>query len=150
MNVRVDAAGREDEPFAGNRFGRGAHDHVRRHAGHHIRIAGLADAGDSSVLHAHVRLVDAGPVDDERVGDHEVERVGLGHAGRLSHAVAQHLAAAELAFVAVDGVVALDFGDEIGIAEPDPIARRRSVDVGVMPPRHPYVTIAPPRSDCPL
>ena len=43
----------------------------------------------------------------------------------LSHAVAQHFAAAELALVAVDGVVALDFGDEIRVA-----SRTRSPVVG--------------------
>ena len=54
------------------------------------------------------------------------------HAGRLAHAVAQHLAAAELALVAVDGGVALDLGDEAGVAEPDAVAGRRAVDVGVV------------------
>ena len=46
-----------------------------RHAGHHVGIAGLADAGDAAALDADVGLADAGPVDDERVGDHAVERV---------------------------------------------------------------------------
>ena len=64
MNVRVDAAGGQDEPFAGDRLGRDADDEVGRDAGHDVGIARLADAGDSPVLHADVGLVDAGPVDD--------------------------------------------------------------------------------------
>ena len=43
-------------------------------AGHHIGVAGLADAGDAAVLDADVGLADAGPVDDQRVGDDAVER----------------------------------------------------------------------------
>ena len=53
-----------------------------RHAGHHVRVAGLADAGDAAVLDADVGLVDAGPVDDQRVGDDAVERLGVGDARR--------------------------------------------------------------------
>ena len=45
-------------------------------AGHHVGVAGLADAGDAAALDADVGLADAGPVDDERVGDDAVERVG--------------------------------------------------------------------------
>ena len=132
VDVRVDAAGGEDQAFAGDRLGRHADDHARRHAGHHVRVAGLADAGDAAVLDADVGLVDAGPVDDQRVGDDAVERLGVGDAGRLAHAVAQHLAAAELALVAVDGVVALDLGDEAGVAEAHAVAGGRAVDVGVV------------------
>ena len=61
--------GGEDQALAGDDLGGDAHDHPRRHAGHHVRVAGLADAGDAPVLDADVRLVDAGVVDDERVGD---------------------------------------------------------------------------------
>ena len=43
----------------------------------------------------------------------------------LAHAVADHLAAAELDLFAVDGVVALDLDDELGVAR-----RTRSPVVG--------------------
>ena len=130
MDVRVDAAGGEDQALAGDRFGGDADDHPRRDAGHDVGIAGLADAGDAAVLDADVGLADAGPVDDQRVGDDAVERVGIADAGGLAHAVAEHLAAAELALVAVDRGVVLDLGDETGVAEADAIAGRGSVDVG--------------------
>ena len=42
--------------------------------------------------------------------DDAVEGIRVGHAGRLAHAVAQHLAAAELALVAIDRCVTLDLG----------------------------------------
>ena len=98
------------------------------------------------MLHADIRLVDAGPVDDERVGDHEIERAIVGDARGLAHAVAQHLAAAELALVAVDRVVALDLGDEIRVGEANAIAGRRAVNVGVVPPQHAVAHSKPPRT----
>src|SRR5439155_22286972 len=51
----------------------------------------------------------------------------------LSHAVTKHLAAAELALVAVHGVIALDLGDKFGVAEPHTIAGRRAEERRVMP-----------------
>src|SRR5205085_9624233 len=47
------------------------------------------------------------------------------------HAVAEHLAAAELALVAVRREIALDLEDERGVAEADLVSGGRSVDVGV-------------------
>ena len=146
MNVRVDAARRQDEAFAGNRLGRDADDEIWRDARHHVGIAGFADACDASVFDADVGLVDAGPIDDERVGDDEIERAIVADARRLSHAVAQHLAAAELALVAVDRVVALDLCDQIRVGQANAIARRGAVDVGVMPPRHAVAHSRPPRT----
>ena len=63
VDVRVDAAGRDDQPLAGDGLGRDADDHARRDARHHVGVAGLADAGDAPALDADVGLVDAGPVD---------------------------------------------------------------------------------------
>src|SRR5207237_1026661 len=136
MNMCIDAAGSQDQTFGGHRLGGRADDHVRRHARHHVGVAGLADAGDPPVLHADIGLVDAGPIDHERVGDYQIERVLITDTGRLSHAVAQHFATAELALVAVHGVVALHLGNQIRIAEPDAIAFRGTVNVGVVPPWH--------------
>ena len=56
---------------------------------------------------------------DQRVGDDKIERVRFGNAGGLSHAVPQNLAAAELALVAVDGVIALHLRDQVRVAKPD-------------------------------
>ena len=52
----------------------------------------------------------------------------------LSHAVADHLAAAELHFLAVDREIALDFDDEVGVRETDAIADRRAEHLGVRAP----------------
>ena len=92
-----------------------------------VGIAGLAELRDPTILQRDVALDDAGPVDDQRVGD---DGVGdLAHGSRalaLPHAVADHLAAAEFHFLAVDGEVALDLDDQVGVGEPHPVADRRA------------------------
>ena len=132
VDVRVDSAGGEDQPFAGDGFGRHADDHARIDAFHDVGVAGLADAGDQAVLDADVGLVDAGVIDDQGVGDHAIEGVGLAHAGGLAHAVAEHLAAAEFALVAIDGEVVFDLQPQLRIAEADFVAGGRAVDFRVV------------------
>ena len=56
--------------------------------------------------------------------------LGLGDLG-LAHAVADHLAAAEFYFLAVDGEVALYGGEEVGVGEADAVADCGAVHVGV-------------------
>src|SRR5262249_22522116 len=134
VNVRIDAARGEDEAFSGDRFGGNAHDHSVGHAGHHVGIPGLADPGNAAALDADVGLPYAGPVDDERVRDHAVERAVARDARGLTHSVPKHLPAAELALVPVHRRVVFDFCDKARVAEPDPIAGRGPVDVRVVTP----------------
>ena len=49
----------------------------------------------------------------------------------LAHAVADHLAAAELHLLAVDREVLLDLDEEVGVGEPDPVAGGRAEHVGI-------------------
>src|SRR6185437_733812 len=129
VDVRVHAAGGEDLALAGDRFGRRPDDNGD--AGLRVGVAGLADTGDTAVLEADIGLVDAGMVDDQRVGDDGVHRAfGTRRLG-LSHAVADHLAAAELHLFAVNGEIAFHLDDEVGVGEPDLVARGRAVHVGI-------------------
>ena len=59
---------------------------------------------------------------------------GPRHRRRLAHAVANHLAAAENRFLAVDGQVALDANEQLGVGEADSVAGRRPVVIGVRSP----------------
>jgi hypothetical protein len=45
-----------------------------------VRIAGLADFHDAAVANADVGLHDAPMIDDQRVGDHQIQRAVLGFA----------------------------------------------------------------------
>ena len=60
-------------------------------------------------------------IDDERVGDHGVGRV-LRDALALAHAVADHLAAAELHLLAVHGEVLLHLDPELRVGEAHAVA----------------------------
>ena len=53
----------------------------------------------------------------------------------LPHAVADHLAAAELHFLAVDGEVLLDLDPQLGVGEPHAVAGRRAEHLGIGLPR---------------
>ncbi len=49
----------------------------------------------------------------------------------LAHAVADHLAAAELDLFTIDGEIAFYLDDEVGIGEPYLVAGGRAVHVGI-------------------
>ena len=119
MDVGVDGAGGDDAPLAGDGLGARANDDV--HPGLHVRVAGLADPGDAPVLDADVGLDDAPVVQDQGVGDDQIGHVGAA-ALALAHAVADHLAAAELDLVPVDGTVRLDLDPELRVRQADPVA----------------------------
>src|SRR5690606_9169710 len=96
MDVRIDAARGQDLAFARDDLGARADHDVD--AGLRVRVAGLADPRDAPVLDTDVGLDDAPPVDDQRVRDDGVDGL-VRRALTLPHAVADHLAAAELDLV---------------------------------------------------
>lgn len=128
VDMRIDTARGHDHAFARDDLrGRADRDvHVRLDVG----IARLADSEDAPALDADVGLHDAPVIDDQRVGDDGIDHVG-GDALRLAHAVANHLAAAELHFLAIRGEVALDLDDEIGIGEAHAVAGGRAEHFGI-------------------
>src|SRR5258707_14290359 len=79
-----------------------------------IRISGLADRGDAALLQADVGLHNPPVVEDQRVGDNGIDRALLIGDLALSHAIADHLAAAEFYLLAIGGEVLLHLDDEIG------------------------------------
>src|SRR6185503_20958110 len=98
-------AGGEDLALAGDRLRARADDDVDARL--HVGVAGLADGTDAAIAQADVGLDDAGVVDDQRVGDHGVDGALGAACLALAHAVADHLAAAELHLLAIDGEVLL-------------------------------------------
>ena len=129
VDVHVQPARGQDLALAGDRLGAGADDDVDAWLG--VRIAGLADAGNPAVLEADIGFDDAPVVDDQRIGDHGVHGT-LGARGlALAHAVADHLAAAELDLLAIDRPILLDLEDEIGVGQAHAVAHRGAVHVGI-------------------
>ncbi len=129
MDVGVEAAGGEDLAFARDHFGARADDNGD--AGLDIGIASLADGENLAVLDADVGFDDAPMVDNQRVGDDGIDRALLIGDLALAHAVADHLAAAELHLLAIDGEILLDFDDQVGVGEPNAVSRRRTEHVGI-------------------
>ena len=128
MDVRVDAAGGDDHALARDDLGaRADHDVDTRL---HVRIAGLAELRDPAVLEREIAFDDAPPIDDQRIGNHRIGDV-FRQALALAHAVANHLAAAELHFFAVDREIALDLDHEIGVGEANAVAHGRAEHFGI-------------------
>ena len=107
-------------------------DHLRARTDHdvdaglHVRITTLADRKNTAVFQPNIGFDDAPVIDDERVRDDGVDGFGVG-ALALAHAVADHLAAAELHLFAVDGAIGFDGNEQLRVGEPDAIADGRAV-----------------------
>ncbi len=128
MHVGVDAAGGENHAFTSDHFGAGADGHG--HARLDVRVAGFADRVNAAVLQTDVGLDDAPVVDDQRIGDQGVHHL-MGEQLALALAIADHLAAAEFHFFAINGEVLLDFDEQIGVGQADLVTDGGAVHVGV-------------------
>ncbi len=126
--VRINSPGGEQLPLA--RDGLGAWPNHDIHVGLHIRVAGLADTGDTTVLDAHIRFDDAPPVKNQRIGNDHVDHLRC-TALTLAHAVANHLAATEFDFVSVAGPVLLNLYEKLTISQTHAVAGSWSVHLGI-------------------
>ena len=130
MDVRVDAAGGQDLALAGDHLGARPDDDGSTPAW----ISGLPALPIRSMrppLMPDVGLDDAPVVEDEGVGDDQIDgAVGVRRL-RLPHAVADDLAAAERDLVAVDGEVALDLDHEVRVGKAQLVADGRPEHVGI-------------------
>ena len=129
MDMGIHAARGQDAPLARDDLGSGANDDGDTGLG--VGIARLADGCDQPVAQADIGLVDAGMVDDQRVGDDRIHRPTGAADLALAHAIADHLAAAELDLFAVGGQVTLDLDDQIGVAQPQPVTRGGAIHAGI-------------------
>jgi len=129
VDVGINAASGEDHAFSGDRLGTRSHNN--RHIILDVRVARFADRRNLAVLNPYIRFDNAPPVQNQRVGDHQIHRsIGAGD-GRLPHAIADYLAAAKLHLVAIGGVVLLHLDNQLGVCQSDAIAHRWSKSVGI-------------------
>lgn len=82
-------------------------------------------------IESQTNLVDSSPVDDQSVGDDQVQALRVLLVGGLSLSIPQRFSTSELALVTVDGLVVLDLDPESGVTEPDAVSRRRPVHARV-------------------
>ncbi len=132
VDVSVEAAGGQDFAFAGDHLGARTDNDVNLRLD--IGIACLAQGENIATLYADVGLDDAPVIDDQRIGDDGIDRSGAIGDLRLAHAVADHLAAAEFHFLAINREIPLDLNDEIGIGEANAVAGRRTEHIGINGP----------------
>ena len=128
MDMAVDAAGGDDHAFARDDLGARADRNSDLRLD--VRITRLTDPPDAAALDPDVGFDDAPVIDDERIRHHRVGHLCAG-ALALAHAIANHLAAAELHLLAVHGEVLLHLDPEIGIGEPDLVARSGAEHLGI-------------------
>src|SRR5215470_1258916 len=74
----------------------------------HIRIASLADGGNTTVLDADIGLHNSPVIENERIGDDRINRALAAGALRLTHPVANDFPASKLQLLAIDREVLLD------------------------------------------
>ena len=134
MDVAIDPAGCDDLAFARDHFG--ARADYNRDPVLGVRVACLADRRDAPRNQAYIGLPDALMIDDDRIGNDRVDRALCIGALALAHAVADHLAAAELDFIARHGCIALDLDNQVGIGETQPVAGGGAEHVRVVMARH--------------
>ncbi len=128
VDVGVDAPSGEDLAFSGDHLSTRANDQV--HTRLNVGVAGFADGRDAPGLDADIGLHDAPMVEDQGIGDDGVHRLFAAELA-LSHAIANHLAAAEFDLFAVVGVVGLHPNPERGVAEAHPVPGGRAVHLRV-------------------
>mmetsp|Transcript_24303 Transcript_24303/g.37461 ORF Transcript_24303/g.37461 Transcript_24303/m.37461 type:complete len:405 (+) Transcript_24303:486-1700(+) len=75
VNVRINSPRSEYGPFTSNDFGVDANDQIRRHPILRVGISSLANSNDGAIVHTNVGLVDAGIIDNERIGNDQIERL---------------------------------------------------------------------------
>src|SRR5580765_1394038 len=147
VNMRIDAAGGHDHAFAGDDFGRttDGHGHARLDVG----IASFANHSDFAALETDVGLDDTPVVDDHGVGDHGIHDIFV-IALRLAHAIADHLAAAELDFLAIGREILLDLDEQFGIRQPQTVTDGRTEHFGISLTRYPAHGLLSCRSSTPI
>src|SRR6185437_2850886 len=109
VDVAIHPASGDDQVFARDNFRARADNEVRVHSIHRVWIPGLANLHDAAVPNSDIAFDDAPMVEDDCVGDDQIEGAALPFGGcvrrgaALAHAVANHFAAAKGDFVAVVG-----------------------------------------------
>ena len=133
VNMGIDATRRQDRTFTSNHFRTRANNNI--HSGLHIRVTGFADFYNTTVLDADVTFNHTPVIQYQRVGDHQIHRrftVGwiIQHLA-LTHAITDHLTAAEFHFIAIDGEVFFYLNPQVGITQADFVANGRPEHLGI-------------------
>src|SRR5439155_391282 len=111
MDMAVDATGRDNQILSGDHFSARPDDQPRIDSWLDERVAGFANGDDSPASNANVSFDNSPIIKNHRVGDHHVHRqfFEFSRQRRLTLAVPDDFAAAELDFLAINGEILFNF-----------------------------------------
>ena len=116
----IDCSSCKDHALSGDDFCRHPDFHSRCDTVHDAWVPRLADARNASISDGNVCFDDASVIYNDDVRDHNVRSaVSSGSCWRLTHPISQYFSTPENGFIAVDGVVFLNFGKQLGVTEPN-------------------------------
>ena len=131
MDMHIERTGGQHMAFTRNNLGRNPHDEIGINTRHNIGITRFANTGDAPIFNPNIRLVYPRIINDKRIGNHEIQRPILRHTRGLAHTIAQHLAPAKFAFIAINCIIILHFNDEMGIAQLNAVSPCGTVHTGI-------------------
>ena len=128
MDVGIDAAGGDYLTFGGNNLRRRANgdSDVRLDIG----ITRFADCDNTPLFDTNVGFDDPPVIDDQRIGQHQIDTVVSEHLS-LAHTVTDDLPAAELDLFAVGGQIVFDLDPQFGVRQAHFIAGGGAKHVGI-------------------
>ena len=113
MNMGINPARRQNHALSRHHFGRSPNDNIDRIL--NVGIAGFADFDNFSVFNANIRLNNAPPIEDQGIGDHQIDGSLFTGNGGLTHAVSNDFATPKFDLIPVDRQILLDFDQKVGI-----------------------------------
>jgi hypothetical protein len=87
-----------------------------------VRVSRFPDSSDTTTFYANIRFDNTPVIHNHRVRDHGVDRV-TGRALRLAHPIPDNFAASEFDLFSINGAIAFNLDEELGIRQPDTIPR---------------------------
>lgn len=121
MDVAVKATIGDDLFLSSNDIGVGADYHVRVNTVHDVRVASFANSYDNTILDTDISLIDTSVINNQSIGEDQVQAVDIRASRGLTHAIANTLTAAKGALVAISGKVFLNSDPQIGGTQADEV-----------------------------
>lgn len=122
MDMTVKAAISYDLLLSSNDIGVGADDHVRINTIHNIRVASFADTYDNAILDTDISLIDTSVVNDQSVGENQVQAVDIRTSRGLAHAITNTFSATKGTLITILSKVFLDLDPQISGTQTDEVA----------------------------
>ena len=129
MNMAVKTARGQNMPLACDSFGRWADDDIYAILG--IRISSLANRVDKPIFQTHISFINAGDINDQRIGDNGIHRPPIACDLGLAHTISNHFATAEFHLIAIASQILFNFNKQFCVRQPYFVACGRAIHIGI-------------------